>query len=102
PSSPKHPARDRRPVPVRDRQMLASIFMRSRAGIGWAGTRRRSGTPGLVVAVFVAIAAGHVLGTVAVLQLNHVTSSGEPFFPAAGITLAALVLLPRIDFVAAI
>jgi signal transduction histidine kinase len=81
--------------------MLASIFMRSRAGIGWAGTRRQAGTPIAVVALFVAIAAGHVAGTAIVFHLNRVTSTGEPFFPAAGITLAALVLLPRADFVVA-
>ncbi len=80
--------------------MLASIFIRSRAGLGWAGIRH-AGSLRLPTVVFVVIAAGHIAGTAIVVQLNSVTTAGEPFFPAAGVTLAALVLLPGTDLVVA-
>ena len=45
--------------------------------------------------LFVAIAAAHAAGTGIVSHLNRVSASGEVFFPAAGVTVAALLLLPR-------
>jgi hypothetical protein len=46
------------------------------------------------VAVFALVALGHALGTVIVYQFDHTPSSGVSFFPADGVTLAALLLLP--------
>ena len=44
--------------------------------------------------VFVLVAAGHAAGTWVVYQFDHTPSSGVSFFPADGVTLAALLLLP--------
>ncbi|MGH3277821.1 MAG: MASE1 domain-containing protein [Trebonia sp.] len=41
------------------------------------------------------VAAAHAAGTVVVYQFNHLTSAGELFFPAAGVTVAVLLLVPR-------
>ena len=41
------------------------------------------------------MAAAHAIGTMVVYQFNHLTSAGEVFFPAAGVTVAALLLVPR-------
>ncbi|MBV9094814.1 MAG: MASE1 domain-containing protein [Streptosporangiaceae bacterium] len=41
------------------------------------------------------MAAAHAAGTAVVYQFNHLTSAGEVFFPAAGVTVAALLLVPR-------
>src|SRR5919202_4542895 len=51
---------------------------------GWSGA----------LAVFALVAAGHALGTAIVYQFDHTPSSGVSFFPADGVTLAALLLLP--------
>ncbi len=45
--------------------------------------------------VFGLVVAGHALGTAVVYQLTHVPSVGVTFFPASGITVAALLLVPR-------
>ena len=45
--------------------------------------------------LFLAVAAAHAAGTVVVYQFNHLTSAGEVFFPAAGVTVAALLLVRR-------
>jgi signal transduction histidine kinase len=45
-------------------------------------------------AIFALVALGHALGTVIVYQFDHTPSSGVSFFPADGVTLAALLLLP--------
>ena len=47
------------------------------------------------VMLFVVIAAVHAAGTGIVSDLNRVSASGEVLFPAAGVTVAALLLLPR-------
>lgn len=47
------------------------------------------------VALFLVVAAAHAAGTVVVYQFNHLTSAGEEFFPAAGVTVAVLLLVPR-------
>jgi signal transduction histidine kinase len=45
--------------------------------------------------LFLVVAAAHAAGTVVVYQFNHLTSAGEVFFPAAGVTVAVLLLVPR-------
>jgi hypothetical protein len=45
--------------------------------------------------VFVVIAAVHAAGTGIVSDVSRVSASGEVLFPAAGVTVAALLLLPR-------
>ena len=47
------------------------------------------------VALFLAVAAAHAAGAAVVYQFSHRTSAGEVFFPAAGVTVAALLLVPR-------
>ena len=44
--------------------------------------------------LFVAVAAAHAVGQVIVYQLNHIPSTGVPFFPGDGVTVAALLLAP--------
>ena len=56
------------------------------------GWRSAVGTVALF-AIAIVIAA-HVVGT-EVYHLDRVTAAGEVFFPAAGVTVAALLLLPR-------
>ena len=46
-------------------------------------------------ALFAVIAAAHVAGQIIVYQLNHIPSTGVPFFPGGGVTVAALLLAPR-------
>ena len=46
-------------------------------------------------ALFAGVAAAHAAGTAVVYQFSHLTSAGEVFFPAAGVTVAALLLVPR-------
>ncbi len=46
------------------------------------------------LAVFALVAAGHAVGTWIVYQFDHTPSTGVSFFPADGVTLAALLLLP--------
>jgi signal transduction histidine kinase len=62
-------------------------------GAGWA--RRRASTALGAVALFAAVAAAHAAGTAVVYQFSHLTSAGEVFFPAAGVTVAVLLLVPR-------
>jgi signal transduction histidine kinase len=62
-------------------------------GAGWA--RLRAGTGLGAVALFLAVAAVHVAGAAVVYQFSRRTSAGEVFFPAAGVTVAALLLVPR-------
>ena len=57
----------------------------------WIRWREAAGA----VVVFVVIAAVHAAGTGIVSDLNRVSASGEVLFPAAGVTVAALLLLPR-------
>jgi signal transduction histidine kinase len=45
--------------------------------------------------LFAVVAAAHALGQVIVYQLNHVPSTGVPFYPGVGVTFAALLLAPR-------
>ena len=45
--------------------------------------------------LFAVVAAAHAVGQVVVYQLNHVPSTGVPFFPGGGVTVAALLLAPR-------
>ena len=45
--------------------------------------------------LFGLVAAGHALGTAVVYQLSHVPSVGVTFFPASGLTVAALLLVRR-------
>jgi integral membrane sensor domain MASE1 len=58
-----------------------------------ARTRRREAAGAVVL--FAVIAAVHAAGTGIVSDMNRVSASGEVFFPAAGVTVAALLLLPR-------
>jgi signal transduction histidine kinase len=44
------------------------------------------------IILFALVAAGHALGTLIIYQFDHTPSSGESFFPATGVTLAALLL----------
>ena len=62
-------------------------------GAGWA--RLRAGTGLGAVALFLAVAAAHAAGAAVVYQFGHRASAGEVFFPAAGVTVAALLLVPR-------
>ena len=57
----------------------------------WWGRREVAGA----FVLFAVIAAAHAAGTGIVSDLNRVSTSGEVFFPAAGVTVAALLLLPR-------
>ena len=59
---------------------------------GAIGTRSRFGRP---VLLFVVIAALHGLGTELAYTVNRVTSEGVSLFPAAGVTVAALLLVSR-------
>src|ERR687884_1400261 len=61
-----------------------------------AAAHPRAPLPGLwgALVVFALVAAGHALGTAIVYQFDHTPSSGVSFFPADGVTLAALLLLP--------
>ncbi len=45
--------------------------------------------------LFALVAVGHALGTAVVYQLSHVPSVGVTFFPASGLTVAALLLVRR-------
>ena len=45
--------------------------------------------------LFAVVAAAHALGQVVVYYLNHIPSTGVPFFPGNGVTVAALLLAPR-------
>lgn len=53
------------------------------------------GSTAIALFLFLVVAAAHAAGTAVVYQLNHLTSAGEVFFPAAGVTVAALLLVPR-------
>ena len=46
--------------------------------------------------LFTLIVAGHAAGTAVVYRLNRAPSTGVTFFPADGVTLAALLLVPRV------
>jgi integral membrane sensor domain MASE1 len=61
------------------------------ARTGWTGLRGAAGA----LVLLVVIAAAHAAGTGIVSQLEWVSAPGEVFFPAAGVTVAALLLLPR-------
>jgi integral membrane sensor domain MASE1 len=45
--------------------------------------------------LFAVVAAAHALGQVVVYHLNHIPSTGVPFFPGDGVTVAALLLAPH-------
>ena len=60
-----------------------------------AGARTRWREAAGAVVVFAVIAMVHAAGTGIVSDLNRVSASGEVLFPAAGVTVAALLLLPR-------
>jgi len=60
-----------------------------------AGARTRWREAAGAVVVFVVIAAVHAAGTGIVSDLNRVSASGEVLFPATGVTVAALLLVPR-------
>ena len=60
-----------------------------------AGARTRWRAAAGAVVLFVVIAAVHAVGTGIVSDVDRVSASGEVFFPAAGVTVAALLLLPR-------
>ena len=60
-----------------------------------AGTRTRWREAAGAVVLFVVIAAVHAAGTGIVSDVNRVSASGVVLFPAAGVTVAALLLLPR-------
>ena len=75
--------------------------MSSRGAGSFAATRPVTGTwirrqeAAGAVGLFAVIAAVHAAGTGIISDLNRVSASGEVLFPAAGITVAALLLLPR-------
>jgi signal transduction histidine kinase len=79
-----------RPVPAGAR--LPGPFAAARPV---AGARARWREAAGVVVVFVVVAAVHAAGTGIVSDVNRVSASGEVLFPAAGVTVAALLLLPR-------
>ena len=62
-------------------------------GAGWSRLWASTGLG--AVALFLAVAAAHAAGMAVVYQFSHFTSAGEVFFPAAGVTVAALLLVPR-------
>jgi signal transduction histidine kinase len=64
------------------------------AGRSAPSAARNFGWPG-AVALFLAVAAAHAAGLAVVYQFSHLTSAGEVFFPAAGVTVAVLLLVPR-------
>ena len=47
------------------------------------------------IALFAVVAAAHAGGTELAYHVNKVTSQGVPLFPAAGVTVAVLLLVPR-------
>ena len=47
------------------------------------------------VLLFAVVAAAHAAGTELAYHVNRVTSQGVPLFPAAGVTVAVLLLVPR-------
>ena len=57
----------------------------------WASLPRRWSEAAVL---FAAVAAAHAVGQIIVYQLNHVPSTGVPFFPGDGVTVAALLLAP--------
>jgi hypothetical protein len=62
-------------------------------GSGALGVSRPAGFE--VAALFVLVVAGHGLGTTIVYRLSHVPLVGVTFFPASGVTVGALLLVPR-------
>ena len=62
-----------------------------RLRIGQWGRREVAGA----ALLFVVIGAAHAAGTGIVSHVSRVSTSGAVFFPAAGVTVAALLLLPR-------
>jgi len=92
-----NPSRPKRPVPGQDRPSAPALAGRpalaAARGAGWA--RLRAGTGLGAVALFLAVAAAHAAGMAVVYQFSHLTSAGEVFFPAAGVTVAVLLLVPR-------
>jgi signal transduction histidine kinase len=71
--------------------MLGAGQSAAAARVRWWGRREVAGA----LVLFAVIAAAHAAGTGIVSHLNRVSTSGEVFFPAAGVTVAALLLLPR-------
>jgi PAS domain S-box-containing protein len=59
--------------------------------LGW--TSQATAMQALVL--FVVVCAGHALGTEIVYRLSHVPAIGVTFFPASGVTVAALLVSPR-------
>ena len=92
-----NPGRPPRPVPGENQLRLSALAGRSAPtaarGTGWA--RLRAGAGLGAVALFLAVAVAHAAGMAVVYQFGHLTSAGEVFFPAAGVTVAALLLVPR-------
>ena len=60
---------------------------------GWPGPWTSAGLA--AAALILVVVAAHAVGTMVVYQFNHLTSAGEVFFPAAGVTVAVLLLVPR-------
>jgi signal transduction histidine kinase len=92
-----NPGPPARPVPGQDQPQAPALAGRSARpaarGAGWARLRASTGLG--AVALFLAVAAAHAAGMAMVYQFSHLTSAGEVFFPAAGVTVAALLLVPR-------
>lgn len=93
----RNPGRPPRPVPGQDQPQASPLAGRSASpaarGAGWARLRASNWLG--AVALFLAVAAAHTAGMAVVYQFSHLTSAGEVFFPAAGVTVAALLLVPR-------
>jgi len=61
--------------------------------VRWQWLRRP--TPANMVLLFLLVAAAHGAGTELAYTVNRVTSDGVSLFPAAGVTVALLLLVPR-------
>jgi len=91
------PGRPPQPVPGQDQPQAPPLAGRSAlpAARGVSRAQLRAGNGLGAVALFLAVVAAHAAGTAAVYQFSHHASAGEVFFPAAGVTVAALLLVPR-------
>ena len=76
--------------PVADTAHLPAVIPPA----GMPPRRRLTGWLGGLT-LFTLIVAAHAAGTAVVYRLNHTPSTGVTFFPADGVTLAALLLVPR-------
>ena len=88
---PAEQAREPRASPEGGRGAVAAVGLPARLHrrVGWTAGRRGGAV------LFVAVAAAHAAGTAVVYQFNSLTSAGEVFFPAAGVTIGALLLVAR-------